>query len=58
MLIELSPPAQLTGQMILEPDCRLEVQNSVLGQLKISCAANQLGQIVKELSNACNHDLA
>lgn len=58
MLIELPPPARFTGQMILEPDCHVEVETPVLGQLKISCAANQLGQIVKELSNACNHDLA
>ncbi len=54
-LIELPPPVQAAGR-ISPPDCRLEYLNPTLGQLKISCSANQLGQIIEELSSACVND--
>ena len=57
-IIELAQPTQCQGGSLLQPGCQLEYLDPVLGQLKISCGANQLGKIVEGLSSARGYDLA
>lgn len=55
-LIEL--PSPVYSPSSLSPrDCQIEYLNPALGQLKISCRASQIGQIIKELSSTGTNDL-
>lgn len=47
-LVELPNPSP--GLVKQRTECRLEFDHHVLGRLKVSCQANQLGEIVDQLS--------
>lgn len=47
-LIEL--PGSVPRSIDQSAECHLEYEHGVLGRLKVSCGANQLGQIVDQLS--------
>lgn len=51
-LIELPSPAPAPCPADHSLDCHLEFEHRLLGRLKVSCGAIQLGQIVEQLSNS------
>lgn len=49
-LVELPKPS--AGMVEQSLECRLEFDHHILGRLKVSCGANQLGEIVDQLSSS------